>query len=129
MPFTRISLLAGKSSEYLAAISASLDRALVECFETPENDRFAIIHQHQPNELIFDPTYKGGPRSPDFTLFHVTTGKVRSPETKRAFYSRLVERLAEAPGIRPEDVMVVVANSALDDWSFSSGLCAGDDGR
>lgn len=125
MPFTRISLLAGKSAAYLAAVSDSLDRALVECFEVPETDRFAAIHQHRPEELIFDRTYRGGPRSDDFILFHITTGKTRLPETKASFYRRLVENLAASPGVRSEDVMIVIANSTFDDWSFASGLSAG----
>lgn len=124
MPFTRISLLAGKPPAYLAAISDSLDRALVECFEVPETDRFAAFHQHRPGELVFDRTYRGGPRSDDYILFHITTGRDRGPATKRAFYRRLTELLAETPGIRPEDVMVVVANSTFDDWSFASGIAA-----
>ncbi len=124
MPFTRISLLAGKSPEYLAAISDSLDRALVDCFEVPEKDRFVAIHQHQPAELIFDRHYGGGPRSDDYVFFHITTGKSRSSETKAAFYQRLVDNLAVSPGIRPEDVMVTVVNSTFEDWSFSSGISA-----
>ncbi|MBK1839628.1 tautomerase family protein [Azospirillum sp. YIM B02556] len=126
MPFTRISLLAGKSTPYLAAVSDSLDRALVACFDVPENDRFAAIHQHQPEELIFDRTYRGGPRSDDFIVFHITTGKARSPDTKARFYRRLVENLAVSPGVRPEDVMVVIANSTFEDWSFASGVSAAD---
>jgi len=124
MPFTRISLLAGKSPAYLAALSGSLDRALVDCFEVPEKDRFAAIHQHQPGELIFDPTYRGGPRSDDYIFFHITTGRARSPETTARFYRRLVENLADAPGVRPEDVMVVIVNSTVEDWSFASGVSA-----
>ncbi|MVA27418.1 tautomerase family protein (plasmid) [Agrobacterium vitis] len=124
MPFTRISLLAGKSADYLAAVSDSLDRALVDCFEVPELDRFAAIHQHQPGELIFDRSYRGGPRSDDYIFFHITTGKARSRETKARFYKRLVENLAVAPGIRPEDVMVAIANSTFEDWSFASGVSA-----
>lgn len=124
MPFTRISLLAGKPSAYLVALSDALDRSLVECFEVPEKDRFAAFHQHQPGELVFDRNYRGGPRSDDYVLFHITTGKARSDETKRRFYRRLVERLAEAPGVRPEDVMVIIANSTFEDWSFASGRSA-----
>ncbi|RFB81590.1 tautomerase family protein [Methylovirgula sp. 4M-Z18] len=124
MPFTRISLLAGKSPEYLAAIADNLDRALVECFEVPENDRFASFDQLQPGELIFDRTYRGGPRSDDYVVFHITTGKQRSAATKQRFYSRLVERLAKEPGIRPEDVMVFISNSAFQDWSFAYGVSA-----
>ena len=124
MPFTRISLLTGKSSDYLAAISDSLDRAMVECFEVPEKDRFLAFHQHQPGELIFDRTYRGGPRSDDFIFFHITVGKPRSAATKERFFRRLVERLSEAPGIRPEDVMVAIVNSTFEDWSFASGVSA-----
>lgn len=124
MPFTRISLLAGKSPDHLAAIAGALDRAMVETFEVPETDRFVAIHQHQPGELVFDRNYRGGPRSDDFVLFHVTTGRNRAHETKQLFYADLVRRLAAAPGIRPEDVMVVIANSTFEDWSFASGLSA-----
>ncbi|WP_429809134.1 tautomerase family protein [Ensifer sp. B1-9] len=124
MPFTRISLLAGKSPEYLASVSDSLDRALVECFEVPEKDRFVAIHQHQPGELIFDRTYRGGPRSRDYIFFHITTGRERSPETKARFYRRLAECLADAPGVRPQDVMVTIVNSTFEDWSFASGISA-----
>jgi hypothetical protein len=124
MPFTRISLLAGKSSDYLAAVCDSLDRALVESFEVPERDRFVAIHQHRPGELVFDRTYLGGPRSDDFILFHVTTGRNRAAAVKERFYRVLVEKLAKAPGVRPEDVMVVIANSTFEDWSFASGVSA-----
>ncbi|RCW23324.1 tautomerase-like protein [Ciceribacter lividus] len=124
MPFTRISLLTGKSADYLAAVSDSLDRALVDCFEVPEKDRFVAIHQHQPSELIFDRTYGGGPRSDDYIFFHITTGKARSTETRARFYRRLVENLAASPGVRPEDVMVAIVNSTVEDWSFASGVSA-----
>ncbi|BAI76632.1 4-oxalocrotonate tautomerase (plasmid) [Azospirillum sp. B510] len=124
MPFTRISLLAGKSPAYLAAVADGLDHALVECFDVPEKDRFVAIHQHRPEELIFDRTYRGGPRSDDYIFFHITTGKARSAETKARFYRRLVEALAASPGVRPEDVMVAIANSSFEDWSFASGLSA-----
>lgn len=124
MPFTRISLLEGKPAAYLEAITEALDRALVEAFDVPEGDRFVVIHQHRPGELIFDRDYGGGPRSNDYVLFHITTGRPRSAETKQRLYQRLVERLGEGPGLRPEDVMVVISNSTLDDWSFSHGRAA-----
>jgi hypothetical protein len=124
MPFTRISLLAGKSPDYLAAVADGLDRALVEAFEVLEHDRFAAIHQHQPGELIFDRNYRGGPRSDDFIHFHITTGRTRTGATTEQFYCRLVENLAARPGVRPEDVMVTIANSTFEDWSFASGVSA-----
>lgn len=122
MPFTRISLNKGKSPEYLRAISDSLHMALVEAFEVPADDRFQAIHQHEPGELVFDRNYLGGPRSDDYVFFAISAGKPRSTEVKQGFYQRLVARLAEAPGIRPEDVMVTITTTSREDWSFSGGV-------
>jgi phenylpyruvate tautomerase PptA (4-oxalocrotonate tautomerase family) len=121
MPMTRISLLKGKSREYLQAISNSLHQALVDAFEVPPDDRFQIFHQHDPEELVFDRHYMGGPRSDDFVLFCITAGKLRSTATKQAFYKKLVQLLVQAPGMRPEDVMVVINTTQTDEWSFSAG--------
>lgn len=121
MPFTRISLIKGKSPEYLAALSDSLDKALVGAFDVPPGDRFQAIHQHEPGELVFDRRYLGGPRSDDFVLFEITAGRPRSAQTKQTFYRRLTTLLALAPGVRPEDVMVIIATTGPEDWSFSGG--------
>jgi phenylpyruvate tautomerase PptA (4-oxalocrotonate tautomerase family) len=121
MPFTRVSLLRGKSPEYRKAVSDSFHRALVEAFDVPPADRFQVIEQLEPGELIFDRDYLGGPRSNDFVLFNITAGKPRSVATKRVFYKRLVALLAEAPGVRPQDVMVVITMTTPDEWSFSGG--------
>jgi hypothetical protein len=75
-------------------------------------------------ELVFDRTYRGVPRSDHYIFFHITTGRARSPETKARFYRRLVDNLAKAPGIRPEDVMVAIVNSTFEDWSFASSISA-----
>ncbi len=121
MPYVRISLLKGKSPDYIEALADSVHRSLVEAFEVPANDRFQVIHQHEPGELIFDAHYMGGPRSDDFVLIGVTAGRLRSAAVKQAFYKRLVGLLQNSPGIRPEDVMVVINTTLADEWSFGSG--------
>lgn len=55
MPMSRISLLKGKSPEYLRALGDSLQRAMED-------------------ELRFDRDYEGGPRSDDFVLIAITVG-------------------------------------------------------
>lgn len=121
MPYARISLHRGKSAEYLKTLSQGLHDALVESFEVPASDRFQVIHQHEVGELIFDPDYLGGPRSHDFVLIAITAGRPRSTETKQRFYRDLVDRLGLAPGIDPEDVMVVITTTAAEEWSFGGG--------
>jgi len=121
MPMARISLNAGKSATYLKELSDNLHEALVETFGIPRQDRFHIIEQRGPGELIYDPTYLVGPRSEDYVLIVVTGGKPRTVDVKRAFYRRLADRLGKAPGIRPQDVMVIVQTTGVEDWSFGNG--------
>ncbi|EJL48668.1 Tautomerase enzyme [Rhizobium sp. CF122] len=121
MPFVRISLLRGKSPDYLRAVSDSIHRAMVETFNVPATDRFQAIHQHEEGELIFDRNYLAGPRSDDFVLFAITAGKPRSTEARQTFFKRAAELLGQSPGIRPEDVMIVVTTTSPDEWSFGDG--------
>jgi phenylpyruvate tautomerase PptA (4-oxalocrotonate tautomerase family) len=126
MPFVRISLLRGKPPAYLRAVSDAVHQALVEAFGIPPADRFQAIHQHKPGELVFDRDYLGGPRSDDFLLVCITGGKPRDAATKAALYRRLAALLAEAPGLRPEDLMVIYQGTSMEDWSFSGGISAPD---
>ena len=122
MPMVRISLLKGKPRSYLQALSDGIHHAMVEAFDVPRDDRFQVIHQHEPGELVFDRNYMGGPRSDGFVLVCVTTGKPRSTSMKEAFYRRLADVLAESPGIDPKDVMVVIGMTSFDGWSFGNGV-------
>ncbi|MGV7210858.1 tautomerase family protein [Oxalobacteraceae bacterium A2-2] len=122
MPLSRISLRKGHTADYLQALSDNLHRALVEAFDVPRDDRFQLIHQHEPNELVYDRHYLGGPRSEDFVVITVTAGRPRSTEMKAAFFRRTAELLAESPGIRPQDVMIVINTTQGDEWSFSDGV-------
>jgi phenylpyruvate tautomerase PptA (4-oxalocrotonate tautomerase family) len=122
MPMVRISLLKGKPRAYVQALSDGIHRAMVESFDVPRDDRFQAIHQHEPEELVFDRHYMGGPRSDDYVLICITAGKPRSTSMKEALYRRLTEVLAESPGIDPKDVMVVIGMTSFDGWSFGNGV-------
>lgn len=121
MSFCRISLCHGNPPAFLKAFSDGLHEALAETFEVPAEDRFQVIHQHAPEELVFDPHYLCGPRSSNFILIAVTAGHRRSPGVKQAFYRRLAELLAHSPRIRSQDVMVVISTTEAEDWSFGNG--------
>jgi hypothetical protein len=130
MPLARISLLKGKSPDYLRAVSDSLHAALVEAFNVPATDRFQLFHQHEPYEMSFDPQYEvanldaGAQRSADWLVFAITIGKPRTAAVKQAFYRQLVERLAQSPGVRPQNVMVTIIPAREEDWSFADGAPA-----
>jgi phenylpyruvate tautomerase PptA (4-oxalocrotonate tautomerase family) len=126
MPFVRISLRSGNSRDFLEALSASAHKAMTEAFEVPRDDLFHAIHQHEEHELIFDSHYMGGPRNEGWVLLNMTAGRARSTETKRRFYRRLTECLAESPGIEPGNVMVIINATQPEDWSFGNGIAAID---
>lgn len=123
MPFTRIDLHRGKSSEYLTALSVSVNDALALLGSPPE-DNFQIITQHEPGGLVFDRHFRvpgGRSRSDDFVVITVSAALDHDEQGSEAFYRRLVDLLAERPGVRPEDVFVMLHSSPLWYFSFADG--------
>jgi phenylpyruvate tautomerase PptA (4-oxalocrotonate tautomerase family) len=121
MPLAQISLLRGKSPEYIHAIADGVYQALTEAYNAPVGDRFQTIRQLDPGELIYDPDYLGVRRTDDVVFIHITAGRWRDTATKKAFYQRLVDLLVAKPGLRPEDVLIVLSPNDRDDWSFGLG--------
>lgn len=68
MPFVRLSLLKGKSPEYIQTLSNGIYRALVDSHEMAENDLFQTFEQLEPCTPLFDRHYGAGPRSDDFMI-------------------------------------------------------------
>lgn len=121
MPLARISLRRGKSAAYLAAIRDGIYAALRETFDVPENDRFMLISQHDADEFDYSPTYLNIARSDDLVMIQITVSNTRSVDKKRALYRRIVERLVDNPGMRPQDVLINLVEVLPDDWSFGNG--------
>ena len=121
MPLVRISLQAGKPDSYRAAISNQVYEAMREILEIPEGDRFHIISEHSAGQLVADPHFMGMIRSADFVLIQIFLSRGRTTEAKQALYRRIAERLVKSPGIRGDDVMIVLTEVGLEDWSFGRG--------
>ncbi|HTZ22934.1 MAG TPA: tautomerase family protein [Streptosporangiaceae bacterium] len=124
MPFVNISLARGKPDEYLEAVSSAVHEALVQELGMNPNDRFQLIDQHEPGEMIFNRDFRGGPRSDDFIVFTITEGIDSGEEAKQRFYQTLVDLLAKDPGVRSEDVFVMVYLTPPANFSFASGVSA-----
>ncbi|CAN0626265.1 putative tautomerase YusQ [Burkholderia multivorans] len=122
MPFTQISLRAGKSAAYRQAIFDSIYRAMRETFNVPEDDQFMTISEHDAASFRFGASYLGINRSDDLVLIQITANNTRSVEQKKALFHRVAELLGESPGIRPEDVFVNLVEVAKENWSFGHGL-------
>ena len=121
MPLVRIDLRAGQPDERVRAIGDAVHQALVECLGVPARDRFQIIGEHRPGRLRYDPAYLDIARTDDWVVVHVTLSAGRTTAQKQAFYARLAALLAAGPGLRPEDVAIVLAENTREDWSFGNG--------
>ena len=119
-----ISLARGKSSDYLAAVSSAVHEALVRELGMNPDDRFQLIDQHEPGEMIFSRDFRGGPRSDDFIVFTITEGIDSGDQAKQRFYQTLVDLLEKDPGVRGEDVFVMINRTPPANFSFASGVSA-----
>jgi hypothetical protein len=124
MPFVNISLARGKSREYIDRVSSAVHEALVRELGMNPDDRFQLIDQYDPGEMIFSRDFRGGPRSDDFIVFTITEGIDSGDQAKQRFYKALVDLLRESPGVRGEDVFVKIHLTAPANFSFASGASA-----
>jgi phenylpyruvate tautomerase PptA (4-oxalocrotonate tautomerase family) len=122
MPLVRISLLKGRSPAELRAIADGVHQALVETYNVPSDDRFQVIDQHDKGEMIFAPEYLGIRHTDDLVFVNVVASKTRDTPTKQALYKAIAARLEKDPGLRTEDVMVIITPNERDDWSFGNGV-------
>jgi 4-oxalocrotonate tautomerase len=121
MPLVRISLREGKSEPYSRALANGVHQAMVEAIEIPSQDRFQIVTQHSANDLIYDSTYLGVQRSDDIVMVQITLSAGRKPGQKRKLFQRMAEILAKDPGLRPQDLMINLVETAWENWSFGNG--------
>jgi 4-oxalocrotonate tautomerase len=121
MPLVRISLREGKSEEYKKALGDGVHRALIEAMDAPAQDRFQIITEHPADSLIYDPSHLGVQRTDDIVIVQITLSTGRKLAQKRKLYRRIVEVLAENPGVRPQDALINLVEVAWENWSFGNG--------
>jgi phenylpyruvate tautomerase PptA (4-oxalocrotonate tautomerase family) len=124
MPFVNIALARGKSREYLEAVSSAVHEALVQELGMNPEDRFQLIDQYEPGEMIFNRDFRGGPRSDDFIVFTITEGIDSGEQAKQRFYKTLADLLQKNPGVRGEDVFVKIHLTPPANFSFASGVSA-----
>ena len=120
MPVTRIAIRDGKTSEYKQALMDEIYEAMRETVAIKDGDRFMAITEHGADAFAYGP-FLGIERSDDLVQIQVFWAPGKSTEDKLAMYRRIVERLSANPGVRPEDVLISVTETAAENWSFGLG--------
>jgi 4-oxalocrotonate tautomerase len=124
MPLVRISLVKGKPEAYRRKVGDAIHRALVEALGVPPLDRFQLITEHEPGDLVYDANYLGIARSSDLVIVQITLSAGRTLEQKRALYRRIAANLSATVSLRPEDAWINLVEVAKENWSFGNGVAS-----
>jgi 4-oxalocrotonate tautomerase len=122
MPLVRIALRRGKSPAHIAAIRNGIYAAMRESFSVPENDRFILVSQHDADEFDYHPNYLDIARSDDLVIIQIACNNTRTVTQKQAFYKSVAEKLTADPGLRPQDILINLLETAKENWSFGNGI-------
>jgi phenylpyruvate tautomerase PptA (4-oxalocrotonate tautomerase family) len=120
MPVTRIAIRDGKSDDYKQALLDEIYESMRETVAIKDGDRFMAITEHGEHEFGYGP-FLGIDRSDDLVQIQVFWAPGKSVDQKLGMYRRIVERLGANPGVRPQDVLISVTETAAENWSFGNG--------
>lgn len=123
MPLVRISVLRGRPAELRRRLGDAIHRALVETIGVPKLDRFQLLTEHEPGDLVYDSSYLGIARTDNLVIVQITLSAGRTLAQKRKLYDAIARNLA-ALGVRREDVWINLVEVSKDDWSFGNGVAS-----
>ena len=89
----QIDLRKGKDATYREELSLIVHDALISV-GVPKDDRFQVISEHEPPNLVFDATYLGIRRTEDLVMIQITWNEGRTVEQKKALYKAIADGLA-----------------------------------
>jgi phenylpyruvate tautomerase PptA (4-oxalocrotonate tautomerase family) len=122
MPLVTLTLRRGKDAAFKSAVLDAVHNALVAS-GVPQADRFHRVLELSAEDFRYDASYPdlAAPRTGDFVLIEVLLSVGRSVKVKRKIAVDLVEALRQAPGLAPDDVMLVFKETQWENWSFGGG--------
>ncbi len=121
MPLVYVTLAEGTTTQdRRTQIGDGIYRALIDVADVPVDDRFQVINEVPPANLIYSPDYRGFDRSPSVVFIQIFFNAGRSVDVKRRLYARIVENLAAA-GVRGDDILINLVEMAQENWSFGRG--------
>jgi len=120
MPIVKVHRLQGRPAQENRGIFAAVHEALVQAFKIPDHDRNHLLFEQDAAHFEIPPD-----RTAAFTLIEIVAFPGRSADAKRALYASLARRFQEL-GVAPSDLMVILTEPPLENWSVRNGLSSAD---
>jgi phenylpyruvate tautomerase PptA (4-oxalocrotonate tautomerase family) len=122
MPFVYYDIVRGRSRDQIRALLDSAQAALVEAFEVPEGDRYQLVTEHSPDEMIVQDNGLGIERSENIVVIHLINRQGKKTQAqKEKLYELLARNLKRDCGLYPADLVVVITENESEDWSVGYG--------
>ncbi len=121
MPLVMIDTIRGRYDESeLRTMMDAVQDAVVEAFDVPATDRYQILTQHEPFELVALDTGLGIERSERLVIVRLAS-KQRTQDAKVQLYRLLAKNLNDRVGVEGNDLVVSITENGDADWSFGHG--------
>jgi phenylpyruvate tautomerase PptA (4-oxalocrotonate tautomerase family) len=122
MPLVTLTVRRGKDAAFKSAVLSAVHNALVAS-GVPQADRFHRVLELSAEDFRFDASYPdlAAPRTDDFVLIEILLSTGRSVKIKRKIAVDLIDGLRHAPGLDPDNVMLVFKETLWENWSFGGG--------
>ena len=120
MPLVKFDLVKGRSQRGNHSFIRRIASYFFRCFRITEGDRYQVVTQHEPYELVMEDTGLGFERTHRRVLITVVSRK-RTTEQKEKLYEQLQQALYKECQLKPEDLMINFVINEDEDWSFGFG--------
>lgn len=121
MPLVQIHVIEGRRTpEQLRRVADVIHAVVLEHFNAPPRDRYQIITEHKPGQIIAEDTGLGFDRSENLVVVQIVQ-QGRDVAQKQRLYRRLADNLQSETGLAGTDLIVSVTANNPEDWSFGQG--------
>lgn len=115
MPLINVYLRQGTTPEYRRDVSSALHKAMVDVLKIPQDDQFHVFHEVTPDNFVMQSVVFGLPRG-ERAMFIQLSFNQRTAEQKKELFRAIVDNLRRFAGVPEEDVLIVVFETARENW-------------
>jgi phenylpyruvate tautomerase PptA (4-oxalocrotonate tautomerase family) len=115
MPLINVYLRQGTTPEHRRTVSTALHKSMTDVLKIPHDDQFHVFHEVTPDNFHMQPVVFGLPRTERTMLIQLSFNQ-RPAEQKNELFRTIVDNLRELAGVPEEDVMMVIFETARENW-------------